>query len=224
MDEFLLSPHWTRLVLITLLLLLPSVVMLAWFHGRPGKERDSLARTEKIGIPANFLSAAVHVALATEGADAAIEAHRQASEAVEAGDYQVTPAIPARVLGDLASIRDRAGDYAGAAESYRAAIALWPEGRYHRGAGRALRRAGLLDEAEAELREALRLVPADPHAHLEMALLMEARGDIDAAVEHLGSALAVWEYADEEFEPARRARAKLAELGTLDGLPPPPVP
>lgn len=171
-----------------------------------------------------FLSAAVHVALAAEGADAALEAHRQASEAVEAGDYQVTPAIPARVLGDLGSIRDRAGDYAGAAESYRAAIALWPEGRFHRGAGRALRRAGLLDEAEAELREALRLVPADPHAHLEMALLMEARGDIDAAVEHLGSAIAVWENADEDFEPARRARAKLAEPGAMDGLPPPPVP
>ena len=110
-------------------------------------------------------------------------------------------------------IRDRAGDHAGAAESFRAAIALSPEGRFYRGAGRALRRAGLLDEAEAELQEALLLVPADPHAHLEMGLLMEARGDIEAAVEHMKSALAVWENADEDFEPAREARAKLAELG-----------
>ena len=54
-DEFLLSPHWTRLVLVTLLLLLPSVVLLAWFHGKPGRDRDSLARTEKIGIPANLV-------------------------------------------------------------------------------------------------------------------------------------------------------------------------
>ena len=54
-DEFLLSPHWTRLVLITLLVMLPSVVMLSWFHGRRGKERDSLARTEKIGIPVNLV-------------------------------------------------------------------------------------------------------------------------------------------------------------------------
>ncbi len=40
----------------------------------------------------------------------------------------------------------------------------------------ALCRAVLLDEAEAELRCALRLLPADPHAHLEMGLLLEARG------------------------------------------------
>ena len=54
-DEFLLSPHWTRVVLVTLFLLLPSVVMLAWFHGKPGRDRDSLAGTEKIGIPANLV-------------------------------------------------------------------------------------------------------------------------------------------------------------------------
>ena len=116
------------------------------------------------------------------------------------------------MLRDLGLIRDRAGDFAGA-ESYREAKALSPEGRFYRGAGRALRRAGLLDEAEAELREALRLVPADPHAHVEMGLLMEARGDIEAAVEHHRSALAVWKNADEDFEPAREAWAKLAELG-----------
>ena len=54
-DEFLLSPHWTRVVLVTLFLLLPSVILLAWFHGRPGRDRDSLARTEKIGIPVNLV-------------------------------------------------------------------------------------------------------------------------------------------------------------------------
>ena len=110
-------------------------------------------------------------------------------------------------------IRERAGDYAGAAESFREAIALSPEARFHRGAGRALRKAGRLDEAESELREALRLVPADPHAFVQMALLMEARGDIEGAVEHLRSALAVWENADEDYRPAREAQAKLAELG-----------
>lgn len=54
-DEFLLSPHWTRVALVTLFVLLPSVIMLAWFHGKPGRDRDSLARTEKIGIPVNLV-------------------------------------------------------------------------------------------------------------------------------------------------------------------------
>ena len=35
--------------------MLPTVVMLAWFHGKPGKDRDSLARAERIGIPANVV-------------------------------------------------------------------------------------------------------------------------------------------------------------------------
>ena len=154
---------------------------------------------------------AVHVALATEGVDAALEAHGRAWELVEAGRLE---GLRPTLLGDLGLILDRAGDHGGAAESFKAAVALSPEGRFHRGAGRALRRAGLLDEAEAELRSALRRVPADPHAHLEMGLLMEARGDTEAAVGHLTNALAVWENADEGFEPALRARAKLAELGS----------
>ena len=63
-----------------------------------------------------------------------------------------------------------------------------------------------------ELREARRLQPADPHAHLEMARVLEARGDMSGAVERLRSALAAWEPADEGFEPARDARAKLQAL------------
>ena len=54
-DEFLLSPHWIRVALVALLLLFPSVFMLAWFHGKPGKDVDEMPRTEKIGIPVNFV-------------------------------------------------------------------------------------------------------------------------------------------------------------------------
>ena len=61
-DEFLLSPHWTRMVMVTLFMVLPSVLMLAWFHGKPGRERDQLARTEKVGIPANLVLCVVVLA------------------------------------------------------------------------------------------------------------------------------------------------------------------
>ncbi len=66
-DEFLLSPHWPRVVMSTLLLLLPSVAMLAWFHGRPG--RDQVAAAEKIGIPVNLAVAAAVLMLLFRGAD-----------------------------------------------------------------------------------------------------------------------------------------------------------
>ena len=54
-DEFLLSPHWIRVALVALLLLFPTVFMLAWFHGKPGKDADEMPRAEKIGIPVNLV-------------------------------------------------------------------------------------------------------------------------------------------------------------------------
>lgn len=158
--------------------------------------------------PTDLPHMTVWVALEAEGVDAALEARRQAMDANDVRDP-----VRSTLAAGLGLIRERAGDYAGAAESFREAIAIAPEAKYHRGAGRTLRKAGRLNEAETELREALRLVPADPHAHVEMALLMEARGNVGDAVEHLRSALEVWENADADFAPARRAREKLAELG-----------
>lgn len=52
-DRFLFSPYWTDLILLTLLLLLPSVALFIYFHGRPGA--DSWHRAEKVAIPANVL-------------------------------------------------------------------------------------------------------------------------------------------------------------------------
>ena len=176
--------------------------------GRVGEAVALLAEVRgRTQSPTNLPHMIVRVALEAEGVDAALEAHRQVIQGMEANE------VLAGLADGLGLIRERAGDYAGAAESFSEAIALSPETEYHRGAGRALRKAGRLDEAEAELREVLRLVPADPHALFEMALLMEARGDIEDAVEHLRSALAVWENADGDYRPAREARAKLAELG-----------
>ncbi len=179
--------------------------------GRVGEAVALLAeargRIQSGWIPPRLPHMIVRVALEAEGVDAALEAHRQVIQGMEAND------VLAGLADGLGLIRERAGDYAGAAESFREAIVLSPETEYRRGAGRALRKAGRLDEAEAELREVLRLVPADPHALFEMALLMEARGDIEDAVEHLRGALAVWENADGDYRPAREARAKLAELG-----------
>lgn len=148
------------------------------------------------------------VTLESTGPEAAREAHRRAAEVVEAQgiDFHAT------LLRDMGRILEREGDYAAAAESYRAAMAASPGRNYHRDAGRALRRAGRLGEAEVELREALRRVPGGPRTHMEMALLLEERGDVAGAVEHLKSALVAWETADEDYEPARAARAKLAEL------------
>lgn len=50
--RLLLSPHLLNLVLLALAMLLPSVAVLAWGHGRPGANRWS--RTEKVLVPVNL--------------------------------------------------------------------------------------------------------------------------------------------------------------------------
>ena len=160
------------------------------------------------------------VALESQGVEAALEVHEPAAEVADTSGYQN---FRATLTADLGMIQERAGDYAAAAESYRTALDIladrgtlaWSTDRvnFGLGAARALRKAGRLDESEAELRQILFYIPAHPHAHLELALLMEERGDTVGAIEHLQSALAAWENADESYEPAQEARSKLAELG-----------
>ena len=117
------------------------------------------------------------------------------------------------LIADLGRIEEMVGNYEEAIRRYRDALSR-DDGMLdvYRRLGSALRKAGRLDEAEAELREALRRVPSDPHTHLEMATVLDARSDVEGAVSHLGRALAAWEPADETFKPARDARAKLAAL------------
>ncbi len=164
--------------------------------------------------------AEIHFVLATGGVEAARETHGEWVRLLEARGSE---GFRWAVMADLGAIQERAGDHAGALESHRAAIALGPElvpcgwnvafGKLHLAAGRVLRKMGRLEEAGAELRESLRYVPSLPDAHLELALVLEEEGDVEGAAEHLRRALAAWENADEDFEPARRARARLAELG-----------
>src|SRR5687768_4908605 len=64
-ERYGISPHWTDLALIALLLLLPSVVLFAYNHGRPGK--DEWTAVEKVGIPLNVVLAGVVLFLLFQG-------------------------------------------------------------------------------------------------------------------------------------------------------------
>lgn len=184
--------------------------------GRVGEAAGILEELEaaELGTDYFLARARVRVALASDDVEAAREAHGLAFEAADSmryGDPQLL------LMEQLGRIQEHTGEFAAAAESYREALASRRDPRVktdlHLGAGRALRKAGRLDEAEAELRQTLLYMPAHPHAHLELALVLEARGNVAEAIEHLRSALATWENADASFEPAREARAKLEELG-----------
>ena len=152
----------------------------------------------------------LRIALASGEVEVARSTYQVAADWIEEwGAHMLQPVLTA----DLGRIEEAVGNYEEANRHYRDALSH-DDGMVdvHRRLGGALRKAGRLDEAETELREALRLVPSDPYANLEMATVLDARGDTEGAVTHLGRALAAWEPADESFEPARQARTMLAEL------------
>jgi len=54
-ERYALSPGWVSLVFLVLLFLMPSVFMVAWFHGRPG--RQGLRPLEMSVVPVNLVIA-----------------------------------------------------------------------------------------------------------------------------------------------------------------------
>ena len=56
-NRYVLSPYLVDFAFALLALMAPSVLLLAWFHGAPG--RDSWTRVEKIGIPLNLALAGI---------------------------------------------------------------------------------------------------------------------------------------------------------------------
>jgi len=55
--RYVLSPYLTDLALVIVLSLIPTVAIIAWFHGMPG--RNAWTRVEKVGIPLNLLATAL---------------------------------------------------------------------------------------------------------------------------------------------------------------------
>jgi len=53
-ERYLLSPYLTDIVFWGLFSLIPAVMLIAWTHGRPGK--DKATRFEKVGVPINLIA------------------------------------------------------------------------------------------------------------------------------------------------------------------------
>lgn len=53
-ERYLLSPYLTDIVFWGLFSLIPAVMLIAWTHGRPGKDKAS--RAEKVGVPINLIA------------------------------------------------------------------------------------------------------------------------------------------------------------------------
>jgi tetratricopeptide (TPR) repeat protein len=84
----------------------------------------------------------------------------------------------------------------------------------HTGIAEALRHLGRLDEAEQAVRVTLARIPASAPANVELARILQARGDAAGASAALERALAIWSRAEPDYEPAAEAKALLATMAT----------
>jgi tetratricopeptide (TPR) repeat protein len=66
-NRYLLSPHLTDFAILAWALMIPTVALLAYFHGAPGP--DNWTKLEKIGIPLNGIIAAIVLIVAFAGRD-----------------------------------------------------------------------------------------------------------------------------------------------------------
>jgi glucose-6-phosphate-specific signal transduction histidine kinase len=66
-NQFSISPHLPKFVLLTLVSMIPTVLLLTYYQGKPGK--DEWTKVEKIGIPANVLAAILMLFFVFSGRD-----------------------------------------------------------------------------------------------------------------------------------------------------------
>jgi hypothetical protein len=136
--------------------------------------------------------------------DAAAERFR---EAVKEDPYNT------EAHAGLGQIFANKSEWRAAAEEYRAAVLLNPNNYLlHSNLGVALVITNHLDEAEAEASKALKLNPGFDKAHYVMAAVLERRGRMPEAVQHL-------KRAQDTFPTARKVLDKICATNPVAGCP-----
>ena len=109
-------------------------------------------------------------------------------------------------------INEIRGEYEQAILDFQKTIELDPqETKAREGIGRCQRKLKEYEKAEKLLQDALKIEPSNPKVNYEIALVYWDLGKKEKALEHLNKALYVWEDADLDYKPAKKARDKLAE-------------
>ena len=90
MERYGISPHWTDFTLLGLALLLPSVILFTYNHGKPGK--DAWTRSEKVGIPLNVVIAIAILFLAFQNKE--LGATTRSITLLDEGGKEVEKVVP----------------------------------------------------------------------------------------------------------------------------------
>jgi tetratricopeptide (TPR) repeat protein len=130
-------------------------------------------------------------------------------EAIDAMQLHVMDSF---IWGGKGRIKKIEGQYRSAVEMYEKQREVDPSNtKVHRDIGECQRKLGEYAKARQSIERRLATHPMDPKAHYEMAMVCAEMGNMSEALEHLRTALDVWEEADPAYEPAKKARGKLKE-------------
>lgn len=117
------------------------------------------------------------------------------------------------IYSSKGKINELRGEYGQAIENYQTQLKISPAKiSINRDLGRCYRHLKQYKEAEEKIKKTLNVDPLDPKANYELALVHLEQGEKEKAVKYLKVALDVWKNADPDFEPARQARQKMAEI------------
>lgn len=185
-------------------------------YGRAGQAEEGWALLDSLAAPLpeqfRVLRALgeTNLALETEDADLIEASLGGFEQLIEAFGLERLRFVLKYAEGRIVELR---GDCRRAIGRYGEALELYPATvAWKRDLGRCYRKLGRYDAARANLEDLLRLVPVDPRAHHELALVSVDSGNQEEAIDHLRTVMDVWGEADADFAPARSARAMLAEL------------
>ena len=182
-----------------------------------GREAEARAILDEHGavlpVPINAVAAIAEARLAIELGDvAAAEARLAGAEAiVVANAYE---ALRNNLLSGRAELEALKANWANALELRQEFLQANPTDLFvHAGLAECLRELGRLDEAEQAIRRMIELLPGSASAHVELARILDARGDRAGAIAALDRALGFWSRAEADYEPAAEARALRETLG-----------
>jgi tetratricopeptide (TPR) repeat protein/predicted Ser/Thr protein kinase len=149
------------------------------------------------------------VYLELEDADNAEKAIEGAEAAIQAFQLEVARTFIHEAQGKIHEMRN---EYEQAIQSYQKQLELEPTAlTVNEDIGRCYRKLKNFKKADEYLQKTLKIYPFRPNTNYEMALVYYDMGKKEKALEHLKKALYVWEEADPEYTPAKKAREKLAE-------------
>jgi tetratricopeptide (TPR) repeat protein len=181
-----------------------------------GREAEARAILDEyageLPVPLNIVKGVAELRLALENRDiAAAETQLAAVESLitQSGlENFRNSALSARA--ELAGLK---GEWAQAQELRQQFLRANPtDPLVHTAIAECLRELGRLDEAEQAVRTTLARIPGGATANVELARILQARGDVEGARAQLDRALEVWSLAEPDFEPAAEARLQLASI------------